>query len=284
MGLVRHHLLNVPFIRKIMQLKNLGLDSMKDFLEVSEINLRIKREAGSNLPSTEHDEDKEHEEEGKIETIVTWNTDGSRNYTVFISPEYVSKLKLLRSDEIEPLLEEEIEELRESSNWIRKIEIQIAEPPQKADDETLFEEEVMASCKVPFEKFNCRVRTKNGRISKHLSYPTERKGRIKQAEVDCWLSEKSGEHYIHIREPNRENNGSIFEYRLMFYIEEGKGLERTIPPFRKFTKLKLGKLPPSLCYLTGMRSIGPPLEQFVGWINQNDAFDVGVSLDRYLPH
>jgi len=275
MGLVRHHLLNVPLIKKIMQLKNLGLDSMKDFLEVSEINLSVKD--GTSRTSIGD----------AIETIVTWNTDGSSDYLVFISPEYISKLALLRSDNIEALLEDEIAELRESTNWIRKIEIHLEQQDrskhQKDEDGLGLDGEVTASCKIPFEKFNCRIRSRRGRISKHLSYPTDRKGKLKRAEIDCWLVEKLGEHYLYIREPDRETTGSIFEYRLVFYMEDGKGLERTIPPFSKFLKFRLGKLPPSLCYLTGMRTIGPPLEQFIGWIHEKDAFDVGVSLKRYLP-
>lgn len=282
MGLVRHHLLNVPFIKKIMQLKNLGVDSMKDFLEVSEINLRVRGLSQEN--DVEDEEGTESDVEPEIETVVTWNTDGSKHYVVFISPEYISKLRLLRAEDIEPLHVDEIGELRESTNWIRKIEIHLDHiAPRDQDEDGVNEEEIMGSCKIPFRKFNCRIRSKYGRISKHLSYPTDRKAKLTVAEVDCWLIEKAGDHYLYIREPNRETTGSIFEYRLVFYMEGGKGLERTIPPFRKFAKFKLGKLPPSLCYLTGMRTIGPPLEQFVGWIHEKDAFDVGIPLDEYLP-
>lgn len=42
MGILKKTLVKIPLFNNILQLKNVGLDSMKDFLEVSELNLRVE--------------------------------------------------------------------------------------------------------------------------------------------------------------------------------------------------------------------------------------------------
>ena len=109
MNLIKNRLAKIPFFTRLFKLQDIGVNSMQDFLEVSELNLRV-----------------DDESEGNIKAIydginVIWDSDGSTEYIVFISSEYIHKIKLLDSDNIDILEDYEIDQLSASTNWIRKI-------------------------------------------------------------------------------------------------------------------------------------------------------------------
>jgi len=268
LGVLRKTASRVPFFRKLFQLQNLGLDSMKDFLEISELNLRTES------PSIDYlDADEVKDNKGaKLEHEITWDSDGSDHYTIFISSEYIGKLRLLDSS-IELLMEQDVVDLKDFTNWIRKI---------KVHKDELSVNSVMNTCSytIPFEKFNCRVRSSNGRVSRHFEYPAPDREATPDREVDCWVVPEGDSYYFYLMERNGKSK-SIYEYQLVIYLNDGKGLVRTVPPFKQFLRLKLGSLPSGLCYLTGVRSVGVPFEQYVGWIGEHNALTLDGELAKY---
>lgn len=255
MGVMKHSLQKIPFVDRLLQLKNIGVDSMKDFLEVSELKLRIVESSAKSLGAT-----------------LEWDSDDSSSYLVFISPEYIPKMKLLHSNSIPDYDEAELSILQNSSNWTRKLLIN--QPPHNAK-QAKFIRQVM-----PFKKFNCRVRSAYGRISRHVSYPADGKTKLQRNEIDVWLLTKGPNQHLCILE---SEPGTILEYSVILYVKDGMGLKIAVPPFKRFIDFNLGPVVPSLCYLTGVRSVGIPFEQFVGWIGQEKTLYADTSLNEYLP-
>lgn len=344
MGLLKKSLVKIPFINNLLQLKNVGLDSMKDFLEVSELNLRVEIiKAASKTPDLESLETNNIsatiDETTNVDTLrLVWDSDGSQEYIIFISSEYIPKMKLMYADNIVELNLSEVEDLLASTNWIRKIIIRdpgyiskedlnaINNPIEESDRDGVGDDEkdrnwkhsmrrsrsnVTLSIKprsrnnrdkkksksrpkpkiehtnlpaptsydLPFQKFNCRVRSDNGRVSRHVTYPIKQIPKIEQTEIQTWITKEKNNYYIHIEEPKEMPGGKIYEYKAILYIKNGKGAIRTIPRFTRFTKFKLGPLPPCLCYLTGIRNIGSQFEQFVSWIGEEEAMSLGGLLE-----
>ncbi len=278
MGALKKSLSHIPFFRKFLQLQNLGLDSMKDFLELSELNLRTDSPGLiDGAKSTDDNSAKPNPEEGHL---VIWDSDGSHEYTMFIASEYLGKLRLLTADSIPKLKESEIPELRDSTNWIRKLVVSKEDAAERMVVSNGIEK-LTCSYPIPFEKFNCRIRSSHGRVSRHLQYPNFNSSKTFKDEIDAWLVQEGEEYHFCLRENYSDKNSKtqkIHEFQIVVYISEGKGAVRTVPPFKDFIKLNLGRLPPSLCYLTGVKSMGTSFEQFVGWVNQRSAF----SLDGVL--
>lgn len=273
MGALKKTLNRIPFFNKFMQLKNLGLDSMKDFLELSELNLRT--ESPDTIADVAHEEEPINPEEGHL---VVWDSDGSSEYTLFIASEYLGKFRLLYADTIPFLREDEIPDLRESTNWMRKITVTKEDANEKISrgHQTNYERnddrnKLRCSYPIPFEQFNCRIRSSNGRVSRHLQYPNFENQKVPEREVDAWLVQEGDGYYFYLKEPKETKERSkkrIYEYQIVLYVGDGKGLVRTVPPFKDFIKVELGKVEPGLCYLTGIRAIGTSFEQFVGWIGE----------------
>lgn len=281
MGALKKSLNRIPFFRKFLQLQTLGLDSMKDFLELSELNLRTDSPGlidGSKV--ADENDSKTNPEEGHL---VIWDSDGSHEYTMFIASEYLGKLRLLTADSIPKLKEAEIPELRESTNWIRKLVVS----KEDAGEHRVITngiEKLTCSYPIPFEKFNCRIRSSHGRVSRHLQYPNFSSAKTFKDEIDAWLVQDGEEYHFCLRENSSAQNSKtpkIHEFQIVVYISEGKGAVRTIPPFKGFIKLNLGRLPPSLCYLTGVKSMGTSFEQFVGWANQRSGFSLDGALKDF---
>ena len=348
MNLIKNRLAKIPFFTRLFKLQDIGVNSMQDFLEVSELNLRV-----------------DDESEGNIKAIydginVIWDSDGSTEYIVFISSEYIHKIKLLDSDNIDILENYEIDQLSASTNWIRKIIVRsykaifdddssidssssIASDNENSDDsdednpngihkprtskikprrkhiKNSFPPAAKSKhnekyglaptfCEIPFERFNCRVRSNNGRVSRHLTYPTGSKRKQEEKEIDAWVSKEGMNYYINMIEPDEKKASQIFEYQVVLYMADGKGAIRTIPPFssmkfginipdkrhpritksndtrknneeKNVIRVKLGPLPPCLCYITGIRGIGARFEQFVSWIGEQDAMTLNGELD-----
>lgn len=273
LGVAKNHFKNNGFFRRIFQFQSLGIDSMKDFLEISELNLRVEAPPAVAEPIRSSDDDLRGHE-------VKWDADGSKAYTIFIASEYLGKLRLLFADNIADLQEEDAVNLQEASNWIRKIHLQVSECQQTVVDDQNGSRTVL-SYRIPFEQFNCRIRSENGRVSRHLQYPDFVVDKTKDREIDAWLVHEGDQYSICIRDVREDEKGkpkSIHELQVVIYLEEGRGAVRTVPPFKNFIKLELGALPSGLCYLTGIRSLGTPFEQFVAWIGERNA----LSLDGRL--
>ena len=252
---MKHSLQKIPFVDRLLQLKNIGVDSMKDFLEVSELKLRIVEHSAKSLGA-----------------VLEWDSDDSATYLVFISSEYIPKMKLLHATSIPDFDQAELSMLQNSSNWTRKLLItQTAHNAKQAK----FIRQV-----IPFKKFNCRVRSAYGRISRHLAYPADGKTKLHRNEIDVWLLTKGSNQHLCILE---SEPGSILEYSVLLYVKDGMGLKIAIPAFKQFIDFNLGPVVPSLCYLTGVRSVGIPFEQFVGWIGQETTLYADDSLSEYLP-
>lgn len=263
MGVMKHSLQKIPFVDRLLQLKNIGVDSMKDFLEVSELKLRIVEQS---VKTAKNGDDKLHG------ATIEWDSDESASYLIFISPEYIPKMKLLHSNSIPDYDEAELSILQNSSNWTRKLLIN--QPPHNAKQAKFIRQVI------PFKKFNCRVRSAYGRISRHLAYPADGKTKLQRNEIDVWLLTKGPNQHLCILE---SEPGTILEYSVILYVKDGMGLKIAIPPFKRFIDFNLGPVTPSLCYLTGVRSVGIPFEQFVGWIGQEKVLFADGSLDEYLP-
>jgi len=233
-------------VKKIIQYKRLASDGLKDFFEIHELNLRLEKI------------------EGDIKPIyngikIIWNSDNSESYTILISPEWISKMTALNIDDIQELKEEDIESLEDQKEWVRKFIVK----------DVLY-------YNIPFDKFQCRIKSSRGRVSRILTYPTRRRTQLEEKPILAWISKISNKYYMSIQESNVKNAPKIFEYKIILYMNEGKGVIRTVPPFKDFTMVELGELPPCLCYIRGMRSIGTVIEQFVKWIGEEESMTIDV--------
>jgi len=238
--------LNKDILKKIVRLRKLTSDGFKDFLEVQELNLRVKKKKPI------HGGD--HNKNSKKTIRVTWDSDSSEEYIVYLSKECITKMIVLNSENVLPFDPEDIDRLNNQQNWLRKITLQ---------NKLYFD--------VPFIKFHCRVKSSRGRISHLLSYPVRRRPKKKKSDVVAWVTKMGKNNILSIQESNSETAAKVIEYKVVLYIEDGKGLIRTVPPFRGFTRVDLGELPPCLCYIKASRSIGISLEQFVTWIGEDQA-------------
>jgi hypothetical protein len=268
-AVLKRNLEKVPFIKKLFNLGNLGMNSIKDFLEVSELNLRADVDF-------EYSVDQSNGNKKEKGTRLTWVNDGSDSYTIYLASTYISKLRILNAPAIKDFDPSEIEKLHKSHSWIRKIHIQV----DKVDtDKTGVLEK---SFVIPMSTFNCRVQSSNGRMSKNLSFSAKDGLENGKSEIKTWLSKHDGKYYVNIEEPDNKYANRVLEYRIRLYIRDGLGLTKTVPPFKGTTKFKLGRVPPSLCYLTGNRNMGQPFEQYVGWIDEDRSLNVDDELSRYL--
>lgn len=264
MGVMKHSLQKIPFIDRLFQLKNIGVDSMKDFLEVSELKLRVL-EPSPNYSKVDHTE--------TVGATIEWDSDDSTTYLIFISAEYIPKIKLIHAESIPDFDERELNTLQNSSNWTRKLLIKAPVVNASTKIKTLRQ-------RINLKKFNCRVRSDYGRISRHLAYPADGKPKLHRNEIDVWILTKGRDYHLCIFE---SVPGTILEYSVMLYVKDGMGLKINIPPFKQFIDFNLGPVVPSLCYLTGVRSVGIPFEQFVGWLGQEKVLYSDGELSEYLP-
>jgi hypothetical protein len=279
MGVMKHSLQQIPFVNRLLQLKNLGVDSMKDFLEVSELNLRIHDDSSSNtsLQNERH------------AITIEWDSDDSSSYLIFLSSEYIPKLKLIHAESIPDFDPRELPSLQNSSNWTRKILIKMPtlefSDQHRAAHSKYHPSHVESHSRIlhhtiTLKKFNCRVRSDYGRISRHLSYPADGKAKLEKKDIDAWIITKGRDYHLCILEATP---GSILEYSVLLYIKDGMGLKLRVPPFKDFIDFNLGTSPAALCYLTGTRSVGIHFEQFIGWLGQEKVLYNDDDLKQYLP-
>lgn len=263
MGMMRKTVSSIPFINNILQFKNVGLDSIKDFLEVHELNLKID-EGTVNGESILYGTKARALYDG---IKIVWNHDESIRYTLIISTGEISKISMMYEKEIKLLLAEEVDELKRSSGWTRKVIID-----RKGDAKTYHYH-------VPFSKFYCRLKSDNGRVSNQIVYPDKSVPRIEQQEIKAWIQFERGQHYINVQESDEIDSGTIKDYQVLLYISDGRGLVKSLPKFKKSIKFKIGRVPPSLCFLTGTRNIGSKFEQYVGWIGEETSLTLNGILD-----
>lgn len=277
----------LSFIERLIQLKKIGVNSVKDFLEVGELNLRLETE-----------KEAEKEEGTEMEGVkVIWDSDGSFEYIMIISPSYISKSTPLQHSNISAISEEDIKdrtlERSVGKRWKRKAIISNNITTSNITSSSTLSNSV-SFYRVPFTKFHCRLISSNGRISRDLQYSGRSADDIndtentyvtayKKPEIDAWITYSDRDddnvfynvddkiYYMNVQEDAGINSSSvskIHEYNVILYIDGGKGLIRKIPYFTGYTKYKLGRLPPCLCYISGVRTTGTAVEQFVTWISQ----------------
>ncbi len=250
MTIYRQSLGKSTIVKRLIQYKRLASDGLKDFFEIHELNLRLEKVK---------DEKEESMKPIYDGVKIIWDSDSSESYIILISHEWISKMTALNIDNIQELKEEDIESLEDQKEWIRKIIIK----------DVLY-------YNVPFDKFQCRIRSSRGRVSRILTYPTRRRIKLEEKPILAWISKVSGKYYMSIQESNVKNAPKIHEYKIVLYMNEGRGVIRTVPPFKNFTMVELGELPSCLCYIRGMRSIGTVIEQFVKWIGEEEAMVIDV--------
>ncbi len=314
MTIMRRSLAKIPLVAKLLRIKSLGLDSMKDFLEIAELNYRIATPEDKMMAAVIDDvldssdegfdmfsEQKDLKPDGvKDEVEVTWDGDESRLYTIFISTEPIVKQILFSEDKIPLLNKTEIQTLRESSNWIRRIVVGYSPPPSKQKEkipadktakrkpgEPLTEDELHSgltrtSWKIPFLKFYSRLKSSNGRVSKEISYPALKTSLPPKPEVETRLFKAGRDYFLDIKEDETVMKSHIYDYQVVFYVANGQGFRKCVPPFNAETTIQLGHLQPCLCYLIGVREIGAAFEQFVGWIGEEQALNLDGELEKYL--
>jgi len=249
--------------QKISRYKKIGVNSVKDFLELGELKLRLEEFSNGIKPIYDG-------------IKIIWEGDNSKSYIIIISPEYISRAQALDNANLLELNSKENKELNSKRNWIRKVTIDSKRNKYSSD---YTEKEIKTSYIVNFEKFQCRVVSANGRVSKLLTYPVRRKKELDHQEIKAWLTKTGNTNYLNIT----EIGGKLHDYKIVLYMTEGKGLVRNIQPFKGYIKIDLGVLPPCLCYISAIRNIGAPIEQFIGWIGEDHAF-VEISeheLDQY---
>jgi len=256
-GLMKHKLKAVPMISRFMDMKNLGIDSMKDFLEVSELDLRVMKNPVLHPQS-------------RTKVAIEWNSDESGGYTVFISNSPITKAYLMNVEMIpeykwDPLL------IDLQEHWIRKEHVKTLDYG------------------IEFDSAYCRIRSDNGRVSKEISFGIHSAGRHKgfrgegaliKDEINCWLTQIDGEWYLHIIEPTETLKGVILAYQIRLYMGDGMGFIRSVEQFKGHVTIPLGRLKSCLCYIKGLRGIGLSIEQFVGWI-EDPILTTDPELDKY---
>lgn len=299
MGVMKNKLLNVPFFKRLLQFKNVGLDSMKDFLEIAELNYRV---FDSSLLGDLYKLDPSLNDGVR----VAWDLDESTGYTIFVSAEPISKELLFNDSKIPLLRVDEVKDLQTKSNWIRRIQIGAIDQIKKTeknmpwvelDQEDLPEEEVDPKIKdgrplgsktivntfnIPFNSFYSRLRSRNGRVSKEISHPSLRKKEEQIQEVRTTIFSRGRHHYLKITQNQLEHRSTIYDYQVVLYLSDGQGLRRLVPPFKESIEIRLGVVQPCLCYITGIREIGEPFEQYVGWIGEEKALTLDGELELYL--
>lgn len=279
----------LSFIERLIQLKRIGVNSVKDFLEVGELNLRLGEKVGEK--EGEKEEKVRKEEVGAVKVI--WDSDGSPEYIVIMSPSYIPKSTPLQHSSIYLISEEDMRDrsLEKSSGkrWKRKAVVSSVSSSNGVVSSVLGSKHETCFYYVPFSRFHCRLISSNGRISRDLEYssrPAEGNDSAsdpcghftvyKKPEIDAWISYSCGVgsdgdkiYYMNVKEDlgiNCSSVSKIHEYNVILYVDGGKGLIRKVPYFTGYTKYKLGRLPACLCYISGVRSTGVEIEQFVTWI------------------
>lgn len=267
-GLMKKTMSTIPFLNNILQFKNVGLESIKDFLEIHELNLRVDT-GDVNSESISVDR--------KAKVIysgvkIIWDGDGSKYYTLIVSDMNISKLTMMYDSTIDELNLEDMEVIKNKRRWIGKITIR----PRSKLDTT-----VPCYLHLELNKFCCRLKTEQGRVSNELCYPNKPVIKVSDDEIHAWLSHERGQNYVTITEPDTLPSGSIKDYRIVLYIRDGRGIIKPLPKFTKTIKFKIGMVQPCLCYLVGTRGIGSKYEQYIGWIGeeQSMSMDETLSLD-----
>lgn len=271
----------VPFINKILEFKNLGVDSLKDFLEISDLNLRRE------------------EQMGNIEIVysgtkLVWNDDESNFYTMIISSDYVTKLQFVNLKNIQEIKIEDINKLVIGSKWIYKISIlsnhKSVEPKAYGNSFNFLNignhqtesNKHIISCILPLEIFHCRIKSGNGRLSKNLKCPTNDSKLKTKKLLDTWITKDGSNYYLHVKGIKDKNIENLIDYKVVLYNKSGKGLIKNIPKFKTEIKYKLGPLSPCLCYIFAMYNIGTPYEQFVSWIGEDESLSLNSELNKYI--
>lgn len=305
MGLAKKTVFKMPFVKHVLKVKNIGLDSMKDFLEISELNLRIDAIAHSTTDA--------YRAEVIYDGIpIKWDSDDSTSYTIFVSPEPIVKHKLFDSDSIPFLEDEEVESLKTSSTWIRKIVLGkdtsksadkkdippfFQQSPRKdkeeeydADNpETYFNPDsdrtefytnnVRTDYRLPFTQFYCRIRSSNGRVSKELEYPGRNVTPLKKSELNTRIFKRGLDYYIQLEKNDSSKTSPIVDCQAILYVSDGKGRIINLPEIKTSIVAKLGQLPPCLCYVKGVYRAGLSFEQFVSWIGESSSLTLDGALD-----
>jgi len=310
----------LSFVQRLSQFKQVGYNALKDFLEVSELNLRVADN------SFETNDQIVNNNSNPIHIIydgvkMIWDSDGSSEYHLILSPGYISKT-IPAKHQVIPVLKSKGEnkmgectaeewirlesEMRKGrKRWTKKITISIDNIDEVKTPETPYYH-------VPFDTFNCRLVSGNGRISRNFAYNksnyvvrNQHKGNdssrgdslldnrlsgYQKRQINAWIcktfnsycySYVEGEqysHWLYIEEDPELNDSSvskIHDYKLVMYVDEGRGIVERLPKFKTSLKYKLpvikegDELRPYLCYVVGTRSMGTQIEQYVGWINED---------------
>lgn len=231
------------FLSSIGRYKNLGLDSIKDFLEINEIGLKfVYSEKGIRLE---------------------WNDDESKSYTLVLSNDYISKSTMLNLQEIKDLESTPIEDV---DKWIRKIETITTHINLELEDE--------------IATLHCRLISENGRMSRSIEYSDIAMERLemKQEEiklgVKAWSLSSDRSNLIVVE----KTDDSVNDLMLKFFADGSSGLTRDIPDFDESITIDLGDIDPCLCFISGTLR-GKPFEYFVSWIGEEKALIV----DEHLP-
>jgi hypothetical protein len=266
LNLFKKSLEQIPIIKKIVNYKRVGVDSLKDFLELGELRLRLETFEDGIIPLYDG-------------AKILWDTDESQEYTILISSDHISKIEMIDCENIPELDSDEKEKLNLEDGWKRKIILnkeskddgQWDETKQEWHSKLHSENTIETSCVIPLDNFYCRVKSSNGRISNELKYPIRGKVKLEEKIINAWVTSSGNVHYLHLKE-NKEYK--IYDYKVVLYIADGKGIVRTLPKFKGYLKFKLGILPPCLCYVRGTRTVGVIAEEFVSWINESQALQI----------
>lgn len=264
MNVFKRTLEQIPFVKKISSYKQVGVNSLKDFFELGELHLRLETFENGIIPLYDG-------------VKVVWDSDESKEYTIILSNDHISKIDMLNCENIEIF---KVEDVKDDVIWKRKIILTNKEIEEREQwDENLeewhttikLEKPLSTYYVIPLENFYCRIQSSNGRISNELKYPTGGKVNPEEKIINAWVTKSKNKFYLHLKESKEYK---IYNYKIVLYMEEGKGIIRTIPPFEDYIKVKLGKLPPCLCYVRGTRSVGAQVEEFIAWINQEKALQI----------
>lgn len=112
MSIYRKTLGEFSLIKKIVQYKRLASEGMKDFFEVQELELRFEKLKYSNHIGVKPIYDG---------IKIIWNSDGSTDYILILSSEYISKSAAINPDIIQELKLDEVDKLNNQGEWIRKV-------------------------------------------------------------------------------------------------------------------------------------------------------------------
>lgn len=245
---MRKNITEHSIINRILGLAGLGIDSVKDVLEVLELHLHVDKIFPTGVR-------------------ITWNNDNSDKYILLLSSDPIRKMDFLNLNNIKDY--NKLEDLSAGkTNWIRKFYIN---------------GNVIQVFFVPLKEFHCRIKSSKGRLSRELEY-TENKHKPNDSdkEIEVWLTKDGHQNVINIKEPAHLKSGDIHEYRVYLYYNDGRGDLVNIPIFNnKVTSFNLGTLDHCLCHIIGYRTIGRNFEKYVGWIGEDQSLAVDGLLDEF---